>query len=140
MSRESFQHHYADLKSHVDAALQQEPERLDWPESLRNAVEYSLMAGGKRLRPVLVLMAVEVCGGNISEALPAACAIEMIHTYSLIHDDLPSMDDDDLRRGLPTSHVVFGEALAILAGDALLTLAFETLAGADTVPSVLLIA
>ncbi len=136
MSRESFQHHYADLKSHVDAALQQELERLDWPESLRNAVEYSLMAGGKRLRPVLVLMAVEVCGGNISEALPAACAIEMIHTYSLIHDDLPSMDDDDLRRGLPTSHVVFGEALAILAGDALLTLAFETLAGADTVPSV----
>lgn len=136
MSRESFQQHYAELKTQVDAALLQTLNQLDWPLPLRDAVEYSLMAGGKRLRPVLVLMAVEVCGGTVSEALPAACAIEMIHTYSLIHDDLPSMDDDDLRRGRPTSHVVFGEALAILAGDALLTLAFETLATADTAPSV----
>ena len=132
MSRESFQQHYAILKQQVEKALQTRMGELDWPEPLKNAVEYSLMAGGKRLRPVLVLMAVEVCGGHVEHALPAACAIEMIHTYSLIHDDLPSMDDDDLRRGRPTSHVVFGEALAILAGDALLTLAFETLASAET--------
>ena len=85
------------------------------------------MAGGKRLRPVLVLLANEVCGGHQKDALPAACAIEMIHTYSLIHDDLPSMDNDDYRRGRLTSHKVFGEALAILAGDCLLTLAFEAI-------------
>ena len=91
-------------------------------------MSYSLLAGGKRLRPVLVLMACEACGGDSEAALPAACAIEMIHTYSLIHDDLPSMDDDDYRRGRLTNHKVFGEALAILAGDALLTLAFEVVA------------
>src|SRR5205807_985540 len=83
---------------------------------------------GKRLRPILVLMASDACGGQDAAALPAACAVEMIHTYSLIHDDLPAMDDDDLRRGLPTCHKKFGEALAILAGDALLTLAFQVLA------------
>ncbi|MGB4739752.1 MAG: polyprenyl synthetase family protein [Fuerstiella sp.] len=132
MFHESFQQHYAELKTLVDAALKETVDALPWPSALKNAVEYSLMAGGKRLRPVLVLLATEVCGGNPTEAVPAACAIEMIHTYSLIHDDLPSMDDDDLRRGRPTSHVVFGEALAILAGDALLTLAFETLGEAKT--------
>lgn len=95
------------------------------PSRLREAMSYSLLADGKRLRPVLVLMACEACGGNSEAALPAACAIEMIHTYSLIHDDLPAMDDDDYRRGRLTNHKVFGEALAILAGDALLTLAFE---------------
>ncbi len=108
-----------------------EPESLlgrDCPESLRKAMSYSLLAGGKRLRPVLVLMACEACGGNAESALPAACALEMVHTYSLIHDDLPAMDDDDLRRGRPTCHKQFGEALAILAGDALLTLAFEVIA------------
>jgi len=89
---------------------------------------YSLLAGGKRLRPVLVLMACEACGGDSETAMPAACAIEMIHTYSLIHDDLPAMDDDEYRRGRLTNHKVFGEALAILAGDALLTLAFEVIA------------
>lgn len=91
-------------------------------------MSYSLLAGGKRLRPVLVLMACEACGGDSEAALPAACALEMIHTYSLIHDDLPAMDDDDYRRGRLTNHKVFGEALAILAGDALLTLAFEVVA------------
>lgn len=95
---------------------------------MREAMGYSLSAGGKRLRPLLVLLACEACGGEVEAALPAACAIEMIHTYSLIHDDLPAMDDDDLRRGRPTNHVVYGEALAILAGDGLLTLAFEIVA------------
>lgn len=98
------------------------------PPRLQEAMAYSLLAGGKRLRPVLVLLACEACGGRAEEAMPAACALEMIHTYSLIHDDLPAMDDDNLRRGRPTNHVVFGEALAILAGDALLTLAFEIVA------------
>jgi len=97
------------------------------PPALLDAMEYSLLAPGKRLRPILVLMAGEACGSQHVAALPAACAVEMIHTYSLIHDDLPAMDDDDLRRGLPTCHKKFGEALAILAGDALLTLAFQVL-------------
>lgn len=90
-------------------------------------MKYSVMAGGKMIRPVLCLAACEAVGGNIYDALPTACAIEIIHTYSLIHDDLPAMDNDKLRRGKPTSHIVFGEAAAILAGDALLTLAFEVL-------------
>ncbi|MDB5389135.1 MAG: Farnesyl-diphosphate synthase, partial [Planctomycetaceae bacterium] len=98
------------------------------PPRLQQAMSYSLLAGGKRLRPVLVLLACEACGGDSRLALPAACALEMVHTYSLIHDDLPAMDDDDLRRGRPTNHKVFGEALAILAGDALLTLSFEVIA------------
>ncbi len=100
----------------------------DCPEALRDAMAYSLLAGGKRLRPLLTLLACEAAGGAIEAAMPAACAIEMVHTYSLIHDDLPAMDDDDLRRGIPTCHVKFGEAQAILAGDALLTLAFEIVA------------
>jgi geranylgeranyl diphosphate synthase type II len=100
----------------------------DCPARLREAMAYSLLAGGKRLRPLLVLLACEACGGDVEAALPAACALEMVHTYSLIHDDLPAMDDDDLRRGRPTNHVVFGEALAILAGDGLLTRAFEIIA------------
>ncbi len=99
------------------------------PATLRRSMLYSLMAGGKRLRPALVLEASACCGLPARRALGAACALEMIHTYSLIHDDLPAMDDDDLRRGKPTNHKVFGEAVAILAGDALLTLAFETAAG-----------
>jgi geranylgeranyl diphosphate synthase type II len=98
------------------------------PASLLEAMEYSLCAPGKRLRPILVLMAAEACGDMSGRALAAASAVEMVHTYSLIHDDLPAMDDDDLRRGLPTCHRKFGEALAILAGDALLTLAFQVLA------------
>jgi geranylgeranyl diphosphate synthase type II len=98
------------------------------PETLRDAMRYSLLTPGKRLRPMLVMLAAEACGGNIAQAVPAACAVEMVHTYSLIHDDLPAMDDDDTRRGRPTSHKKFGEPVAILAGDALLALAFEVLA------------
>jgi len=109
----------------LEAAL---PPAADWPETIHRAVRYSLFAGGKRIRPVLVLAAGEAVGGARGELLPLACAVEMIHTYSLVHDDLPAMDDDDLRRGKPTSHKVFGEAIAILAGDALLTRAFHLLA------------
>lgn len=98
------------------------------PAALSEAMRYSLLAPGKRMRPILVLLACEACGGQERVAVPAACAVEMVHTYSLIHDDLPAMDDDDLRRGQPTCHKKFGEALAILAGDALLTLAFGVLA------------
>ena len=94
---------------------------------LKDAMEYSLMAGGKRLRPVLLMASCEFAGGNYKDALPYACAIEYIHTYSLIHDDLPAMDDDDLRRGKPTNHMVYGEGNAILAGDGLLNSAFEVM-------------
>jgi geranylgeranyl diphosphate synthase, type II len=111
----------------IDAALRSYLAS-DVPTRLREAMAYSLLAPGKRLRPLLTILAAEATGGSQSQALPAACAIEMIHTYSLIHDDLPAMDDDDLRRGLPTCHKQFDEATAILAGDALLTLAFEVLA------------
>jgi geranylgeranyl diphosphate synthase type II len=98
------------------------------PAPVAEAMAYSLLAPGKRLRPVLVMLACEAAGGSADDSLPAACAVEMIHTYSLVHDDLPAMDDDDLRRGMPTCHKKFSEALAILAGDALLTAAFEVLA------------
>lgn len=128
MTNPAFKVHLEELRTVIEAALVETLDRSGWPNSLKSAVEYSLMAGGKRLRPVLVLLANEVCGGKRKDAIPAACAIEMVHTYSLIHDDLPSMDDDDFRRGRLTSHKVFGEALAILAGDCLLTLAFETIA------------
>ena len=109
----------------LDALLSRAPEL---PESVRKAMRYSIFAGGKRLRPTLVLEAAECCGLPARKALKTAAALEMIHTYSLIHDDLPAMDDDDLRRGKPTSHKVFGEAMAILAGDGLLTKAFEAAA------------
>ncbi len=95
--------------------------------SVCTAMKYALLDGGKRIRPVLTLEFCRVCGGNIQSALPFACAVEMIHSYSLIHDDLPCMDNDDLRRGKPSCHKQFGEAVALLAGDALLTLAFETM-------------
>jgi geranylgeranyl diphosphate synthase type II len=107
------------------------PSETTPPEQLHRAMRYSLLAGGKRLRPALVLAAGEAFGADTDDLMPAACAIEMIHTYSLIHDDLPAMDNDDLRRGRPTCHKAFGEAVAILAGDALLTQAFRVLA-ADT--------
>jgi geranylgeranyl diphosphate synthase type II len=100
-----------------------------YPPVIYRAVRYSVFAGGKRVRPLLALLAGRACGLSVAEVMPAACAIEMIHTYSLIHDDLPAMDDDDFRRGKPASHKKFGEANAILAGDALLTKAFETMAG-----------
>jgi geranylgeranyl diphosphate synthase, type II len=95
------------------------------PATIHRAMRYSMFAGGKRLRPVLSLASAEACGGNIEAALPLACAVECIHTYSLVHDDLPSMDNDDFRRGRLTCHKVFGEGIAVLAGDALLTSAFE---------------
>ncbi|MDO5325367.1 MAG: polyprenyl synthetase family protein [Clostridia bacterium] len=101
------------------------------PDRLREAMRYSLLNGGKRLRGCLLLAACELAGGNTEEALPFAAALEMIHAYSLIHDDLPAMDNDTLRRGKPTNHVVFGEAMAILAGDGLLTHAFEVMAAAN---------
>ena len=101
------------------------PKANTKPATLHRAMRYSLFAGGKRLRPILCLAAADACGGKIGNALPLACALECIHTYSLVHDDLPSMDDDDFRRGRPTCHKIFGDGIAILAGDALLTTAFE---------------
>jgi geranylgeranyl diphosphate synthase type II len=118
----------AGLRAAAEAALEGVlPPETAWPETIHRAARYSLFAGGKRIRPVLVLAAGEAVGGAREELLPLACAVELVHTYSLIHDDLPAMDDDDLRRGKPTSHKVFGEAIAILAGDALLTRAFHLL-------------
>jgi len=110
----------------IDRALDRYLPRANTkPATLHKAMRYSLFAGGKRLRPILCLAATEACRGNVDDALPLACALECIHTYSLVHDDLPSMDNDDLRRGRPTCHKVFGDGIAILAGDALLTIAFE---------------
>ncbi len=110
----------------VDRALDRLlPKATAKPATIHKAMRYSLFAGGKRMRPALVLAAAEACGGTHEAAMPLACAVECIHTYSLIHDDLPGMDNDDLRRGKPTNHKVFGEGIAILAGDALLTQAFE---------------
>uniref|UniRef100_UPI003D2D6694 polyprenyl synthetase family protein n=1 Tax=Paenibacillus oryzisoli TaxID=1850517 RepID=UPI003D2D6694 len=109
------------------------PAEWQVPVSLREAMNYSLMAGGKRLRPILVLAAAEALGGSQAAALPVALAIEMVHTYSLVHDDLPAMDNDDYRRGKLTNHKVYGEAMAILAGDALLTHAFHSVAQAHKV-------
>ncbi len=112
----------------IDTALDQYlPPAEEKPSTIHQAMRYSIFAGGKRLRPVLVLASAEAVRGNSSAVMPAACAMEMIHTYSLIHDDLPAMDDDDYRRGKLTNHKVFGEAMAILAGDALLTHAFSVL-------------
>lgn len=119
---------YNDYKKLVDEHLLDFIPNVDNKSiSLYESMKYSLMAGGKRLRPVLLLAACEFAGGDVYEAIPYACAIEYIHTYSLIHDDLPAMDNDDLRRGLPTNHKVYGEPLAILAGDGLLTTAFEAI-------------
>ena len=111
-------------KELVDSYLREYFSRPINPERLHEAMRYSLFAGGKRLRPILCIASYEACGGESEHILPQASAIELIHTYSLIHDDLPAMDNDDLRRGKPTNHKVFGEAMAILAGDALLTEAF----------------
>jgi geranylgeranyl diphosphate synthase type II len=124
-----------ELQPYLDARREQVEARLrdllrcleGSPPALREAVEYGLLAPGKRLRPLLTILAAEACGGAIPRALSAGCAVEMIHAYSLIHDDLPAMDDDDLRRGRPTVHKKYGEALAILAGDTLLTLAFQVI-------------
>jgi geranylgeranyl diphosphate synthase type II len=121
----------AERRRLVDAALEQYlPAESERPPKIHEAMRYSVFAGGKRLRPLLALFACEAVRGRVEDALPAAVALEMIHTYSLIHDDLPAMDDDDYRRGRPTCHKAYGEAIAILAGDALLTQAFQVLSEA----------
>jgi len=131
VSSEQLKAYVKEHLSLVDTALQDYLPGTDGLAGrLGEAMAYSVFAGGKRFRPILVLMACDLFGGDRCRALPAACAIEMIHTYSLIHDDLPAMDDDDFRRGRPSSHKAFDEATAILAGDGLLTLAFETAASA----------
>lgn len=125
-----------DLSQYLDRTCERVDTALDKllpaesapPPTIHKAMRYSIFAGGKRIRPVLCLAACEAVGGNLAAAIPLACAVECIHTYSLIHDDLPSMDDDDLRRGKPTNHKVFGEGIAVLAGDALLTEAFALVA------------
>lgn len=122
-----------DKRRRIDAALDAYlPPEDRPPEALFRAMRYSVIGGGKRLRPILTLSACEAVGGDPDKALPTACAIEFIHAFSLIHDDLPALDNDDLRRGKPTSHKAFGEAMAILAGDALLTFAFEIICGRAT--------
>jgi geranylgeranyl diphosphate synthase, type II len=119
----------------VNAALDRFlPSEQTKPATIHRAMRYSLFAGGKRMRPALCLAAAQACGGREADALPLACAVECIHTYSLIHDDLPAMDNDDFRRGKPTNHKVFGEGIAVLAGDALLTQAFEIAAQAKGWP------
>jgi len=125
--------HYLDeYRQRIDGALTDLlPEGGVHPEKLLSAMRYSLFAGGKRIRPILVLAAAEAAGGKVEDALRPACAVELVHTYSLIHDDLPAMDDDDFRRGRATCHKAFDEGTAILAGDALLTLAFEVLSDVD---------
>jgi len=115
-------------KAAVDEALAHYlPSEEHYPRAIFEAMRYSVFAGGKRVRPILAIAAAEAVGGSVADVLPLACALECIHTYSLIHDDLPALDNDDYRRGRPTNHKVFGEANAILAGDALLTIAFELL-------------
>jgi geranylgeranyl diphosphate synthase, type II len=115
-----------DRSALVDAALETAiPSAETSPSTIHKAMRHSVFAGGKRLRPILCLAAAEACGGSLESAMHAACAVECLHTYSLIHDDLPCMDDDDFRRGVPTCHKVYGEAIAVLAGDALQALAFE---------------
>ncbi len=124
-----FERYLERARRRIDAALDARlPNARAVPSPLHAAIRYSVFAGGKRLRPALCLLACESVLGRSAPAIPAAVALEMIHTFSLIHDDLPGMDDDDMRRGRPSNHIVFGEGMAILAGDALLALAFETLA------------
>jgi geranylgeranyl diphosphate synthase type II len=125
-------HYLGSRQKQIDRALDRYfPKENTKPATIHKAMRYSLFAGGKRLRPILCLAAAEACGGKIDKALPLACAIECIHTYSLVHDDLPSMDNDDFRRGRATCHKVFGEGMAVLAGDALLTIAFEIVSRAQ---------
>ena len=117
--------YFKDCQALVNQTLESTvPKKEVFPQKIHEAMRYSLFAGGKRIRPILCLAASEACGGGRREVLPVACALEMIHTFSLIHDDLPAMDNDSLRRGVPTNHTVYGDAIAILAGDALVTQAF----------------
>jgi len=125
----TFSQYGQEVRGQIDEALRRYADYGEGcPKRLAEAIRHSLLAPGKRLRPILVLMACEACGCDRERAMPAACAVEMVHTYSLIHDDLPAMDDDDLRRGRPSCHAKFGEATAILAGDALLAQSFEIIA------------
>lgn len=127
------QSYFFDRRGAIDAALDAYlPPEDRFPPVIYRAMRYSVTNGGKRLRPILTLAACEAVGGDPEKALPTACALELIHAFSLVHDDLPALDNDDFRRGKPTSHKVFGEAMAILAGDALLTFAFETISGRTT--------
>ncbi len=128
IKKNDFDAKFKQIAVSIERYLEQYLSQLQMPEALRDSMLYSLRAGGKRLRPAMVIMACQACGGNESDALASAAAMEMIHTYSLIHDDLPAMDDDDYRRGQLSNHKVYGEGLAILAGDALLTHAFEVVA------------
>ena len=126
MPSQQFESYVNEKRKAIDRCLDQLlPQSTQAPKVLHESMRYSVFAGGKRLRPILAVAAYEVAGGTGDAILPPACALELIHTYSLIHDDLPCMDDDDLRRGVPTNHKVYGDGLAVLAGDALLTLAFE---------------
>jgi geranylgeranyl diphosphate synthase type II len=130
-----FSRYWSSRQKKVEAALNSFlPAAATKPKTIHRAMRYSLFAGGKRLRPILCLAGAEVVGGKPEPALPLACAVECIHTYSLIHDDLPCMDNDDFRRGKPTSHKVFGEAMAVLAGDGLLTIAFEMAVAGPATP------
>jgi geranylgeranyl diphosphate synthase type II len=130
-----FSRYWSARQKQVDAALNRLLPAADTkPKTIHQAMRYSIFAGGKRLRPVICLASAEVISGKHGDAIPLACAVECIHTYSLIHDDLPSMDNDDFRRGKPTSHKVYGEGVAVLAGDALLTIAFEMAASCRAWP------
>ncbi|MDA7949954.1 MAG: polyprenyl synthetase family protein [Pirellulaceae bacterium] len=132
-SETTFETQVALLRPQIERALKEYTRfSEDCPDKLSQAIDYVLLDSGKRLRPILVLLTTQACSGEVAESLPAACAVEMIHCYSLVHDDLPAMDDDDLRRGKPTCHLVFDEATAILTGDALLTRAFEILTDLDS--------
>src|ERR1051326_4625634 len=142
MGQFSSRFYYVNLKTYLATRQKLVDRVLNWylpkanrkPATLHRAMRYSLFAGGKRFGPILCVAAAEACRGKIDDALPLACAIECIHTYSLVHDDLPSMDNDDFRRGRPTCHKVFGEGIAVLAGDALLTIAFEIVSRAKPRP------
>ena len=133
MTEERLQYYQTMLEAKLNSYL---PETGPQQADVAAAMRYSLLEGGKRIRPILLLEFCRVCGGNPEKVLPFACAVEMIHTYSLIHDDLPCMDDDNMRRGRPSNHIMFGEASALLAGDALLTMAFEIMSGEEAVSAV----
>lgn len=135
MASAEFTKYLRETAGRVDKALHQFlPAEKTAPQTIHKAMRYSIFAGGKRLRPILCLAAAEACGGDPAKAMPAACATEILHTYTLVHDDLPCMDDDDLRRGRPTCHKVFGDGMAVLCGDALLTEAFLILAETAATP------
>lgn len=132
---QELQHYLAEKQTLINLELINRIESLPVNRKLKESMLYSIKAGGKRLRPILLLATAEAFGKKEAESLPVACALEMVHTYSLIHDDLPAMDNDDLRRGLPTNHKKFDEATAILAGDGLLTYSFELLSRVEQIPA-----